>query len=127
MWHTYEVETSGFFGKSVMSNNVFLGHRGERMFCYTKHVKGHMMFRRNINITPDSGNQALLRLVPLHCYHTCIGSPYIVLLSFACGDVIERNSPKNFSRGSPTVLGWLVSLEVSSGLNYSCWFVLRVC
>ena len=27
-----EVETSGFFGKSVMSNDVLLGHTGERMF-----------------------------------------------------------------------------------------------
>jgi hypothetical protein len=27
-----EVETSGFLGKSVMSNDVFLGHTGERMF-----------------------------------------------------------------------------------------------
>ena len=31
--HTYEVETSGFFGKSVMSNDVLLGHTGERMSC----------------------------------------------------------------------------------------------
>jgi hypothetical protein len=28
-----EVETSGFFGKSVMPNDVLLGHTGERMFC----------------------------------------------------------------------------------------------
>ena len=26
-----EVEISGFFGKSVMSNDVLLGHTGERM------------------------------------------------------------------------------------------------
>jgi hypothetical protein len=28
-----EREISGFLGKSVMSNDVLLGHRGERMFC----------------------------------------------------------------------------------------------
>jgi hypothetical protein len=27
-----EIEISSFFEKSVMSNDVFLGHRGERMF-----------------------------------------------------------------------------------------------
>ena len=28
-----EVETSHFFGKLVMSNDVLLGHTGERMSC----------------------------------------------------------------------------------------------
>jgi hypothetical protein len=28
-----EGETSDFFGKSVMSNDVLLGHTGERIFC----------------------------------------------------------------------------------------------
>jgi hypothetical protein len=28
-----EMETSGFFGKSVMSNDVLLGHMGERCFA----------------------------------------------------------------------------------------------
>jgi hypothetical protein len=37
------VKTSGFFGKSVMSNDVLLGHTGKN-----RHMKGHMMFRRNI-------------------------------------------------------------------------------
>ena len=54
-----------------MSNDVLLGHTGEgcfakadtgkRMFYYSKHVKGHMMFRRNINMTPQTvGGQALV-------------------------------------------------------------------
>lgn len=37
------VETSGFFRKSVMSNDVLLGHTDERMFCYCKQVKGLVM------------------------------------------------------------------------------------
>ena len=69
--HICEVETSGFFGKAVISNDVLLGHTGEimfcksrhlkecsleedtgeRMFCYSKHIKGHMIFRSNINMT----------------------------------------------------------------------------
>jgi hypothetical protein len=50
-----EVETS------VMSNNVLLGHTGERMFCYSRHVKGGMMFRWKINMTPQIvGAQALV-------------------------------------------------------------------
>jgi hypothetical protein len=40
-----------------MSNDVFLGQTGERMFCYSRHMKGGMMFRGNINMTPvDSGS-----------------------------------------------------------------------
>ena len=27
---------------------------GERMFCYSKHMKGCMMFRRNLNMTPQT-------------------------------------------------------------------------
>jgi hypothetical protein len=66
-----EVETSGFFGNSVMPNDVFLGHTGERiywwschvkecstdadtderMFFYRRHVEWHVMFRKNINMT----------------------------------------------------------------------------
>jgi hypothetical protein len=33
------VETSGLFGKSVMSNNVLLEHTGERIFCWSRHIK----------------------------------------------------------------------------------------
>jgi hypothetical protein len=47
-----EEDTSGFSGKSLLSNDVLLEHAGERMFCYSRHVKGCMMFRRNINMTP---------------------------------------------------------------------------
>jgi hypothetical protein len=36
----------GFLGKSVISNDVLLGYTGERMFCYSKHMKGHVMFRK---------------------------------------------------------------------------------
>jgi hypothetical protein len=32
-----EVETSSFFGKSVMSNDVLLGHTCERMSCKNRH------------------------------------------------------------------------------------------
>jgi hypothetical protein len=35
-----EVKTSGLFGKSVMSNDVLLGHTGERMFYSNGQVKG---------------------------------------------------------------------------------------
>jgi hypothetical protein len=38
-WVKCEVETSGFFGKSVMSNDVLLGHTGERIFYYSRDMK----------------------------------------------------------------------------------------
>jgi hypothetical protein len=60
-----EVETSSFFGKLVMSNAVLLGPTGERMFGYSKHVKGHLM---EYKYDPtDSGGQhrALVCFAPL--------------------------------------------------------------
>lgn len=39
---------------------------GEVMFCYSTYVKGHMLFRMNINMTPQTvGAQALVHLAPL--------------------------------------------------------------
>jgi hypothetical protein len=35
----FEVEISDFFGKSVMSNDVLLGHSSERIFCWSRHMK----------------------------------------------------------------------------------------
>jgi hypothetical protein len=43
------VETSGFFGNSVLSNDVLLGHTVERMFFESKHKKGFMRLKRSIN------------------------------------------------------------------------------
>jgi hypothetical protein len=66
------------------------------MFCYNRHV----MFRRNINTTPQKvGAQALVGFALPH-YSAYIGSPYIALLSSVCSDTLERNLPKNFSWGS---------------------------
>ena len=68
-----EIETSGLFGKSVMSNDVLLGHTGERLFGYSRHMKGCVAFRRDINMTlqttgaPASVQSALLCLASLPC------------------------------------------------------------
>jgi hypothetical protein len=76
---------------------------GERVFGYCRHVKGHM--RKEYNYDPTvSGRRELSiglvcsRLAILCERHACVGLPYIVLLSSACGNAaIERNSPKNCS------------------------------
>ena len=47
-----------------MSNDVSLGHTGERMFCYSKHVKGCTLFRRNVDISKAVGAQALVCFAP---------------------------------------------------------------
>lgn len=60
-----EVETSGFFGNSVVSNDVWLGHTGRRMFFYNRQVKGHVMIRRNRNTTSRRmGAKAMVQLAP---------------------------------------------------------------
>jgi hypothetical protein len=96
------------------------------MFCYSRHVKECVLFRRNINITTQWELEhwfALLYLAVLRWWHACTGSPYIVLLSFTCGDIIERNLPKNISWGFPqTRARWWASW-IPSGLNCGCRFV----
>jgi hypothetical protein len=43
---------------------------GERIFCYSKHVKGHRMFTKNINMTPQTvGVRALVCFAPPHYGH----------------------------------------------------------
>lgn len=54
-----EVATSGFFGKSVMSNDVFLGHGGERILHYSRHMKGLPMKKYKYDPT-DRGEKALV-------------------------------------------------------------------
>ena len=69
-----EVETSGFFGKSVVSNDVLLGHTGERMFCWSRHrlksILGnrHMMFRKYINVTPQTVGAGAWSSLMTHMY-----------------------------------------------------------
>lgn len=41
-----------------MSNDVFQGNTGERMFGYSRHMKGHMMKECKDDLT-DSGRRAL--------------------------------------------------------------------
>lgn len=75
------VLTFSFLGKSIMSHDVLLGHTGERkdvllkqtqekkmfpeadsgerMFGYSKHIKGHLMKEHKYDLT-DSGRQALV-------------------------------------------------------------------
>ena len=40
---------------------------GERMFCSSKHMKGHIMFRRNINMTPRTVGARTLVSLALPC------------------------------------------------------------
>lgn len=103
---------------------------GERMFWYSRHVKGCV--RKAGNYAPDSGSWSpgfLFHLAILCQQWACTGWPYIVWLSSTCGDrAIERNSPKNSSWGS---CGSLPHSQMQAGwwaLQFlqdwtSCWFV----
>jgi hypothetical protein len=53
-----------------MSNDIFLVHTDEGMFCCGRHVERHMMFRNNINMTPQTvGAQALICFAHLASLH----------------------------------------------------------
>ena len=76
---------------------------------------------------------SLLIFIGLCLWCSSIGSPCPVMLIFACHDVIDNNSPKNFSWYSNHFLSlWWTwedwqSFLVSSGANCCCWFVNGVC
>lgn len=58
---------SSFLGRSVISNDVLLGHTGEKMFCYSTCMKGLVMFRRNVNMTTQTvGAPASVSFAPSH-------------------------------------------------------------
>ena len=65
------------------------------MFCYSKHMKGCMTLRTNINMTPMTVGTRALVCFSLHCYSSLrmlwIGLPYTAVLSSAYGDVSEKN------------------------------------
>jgi len=99
-------------------------------------VKGLSMFQKGYACDPtDSGSWSIGLLCSASLFftrHTCIGSPYISVLSSAYGDAVERNSPKEplvkflWLLAASTTSGQLASLVFSSGLNCSCWFVCVV-
>lgn len=95
------------------------------MFCWSRHKGGCVMFRKNINMSPQTVGEALawVRLT-LHC---------AALLILAGHEFIDSASPKNFwwySRGL-LLLRWTPanwwSLAVCSRLNCLCWFVRGDC
>jgi hypothetical protein len=123
---------------------------GERMVCYSRHVKGWVTFRRNINMTPQTvGAGALVCSASLR-YSSLTAHMYwftlhcIVELSWWW---LDRNLTKNFSWGScsfllllwPRLVGepcgffWIelplliLVWYLLSGLVCSCWIVSGDC
>ena len=108
MWCLAEADTGKMTGKTI--------------FCWSWHAKGDVVFRKNINMTPQTVGR-----------RSCFGSPCNASLIFACHDFVERNSPSNLSWyfGDFLLLPWSLAnwqrLSVSSVLNCHCWFVFGVC
>lgn len=82
------------------------------MFCWSRHVRGHMMFEKRISITQQTVDNTL---VLVHLAGLCWPSPCWSSLIFACCDFIERSTPKNFLS-----IGHRQSLTDSFGSIYCC-------
>ena len=92
-----------FHCKVSYIKRCFAGEHRRKEVLLKQTCERCMMLRRHINVIPQTvGAWALVHFAPpgyssLTDVHACIGSPYIALLSSACGGAIERNLPKNFS------------------------------
>ena len=133
------MEIPGFFGNSVMSNDVLLGQTQMRECFAEADMWEDLWCLDRIEIWPtNSGRRlwhwfALLHLTGLPWQCTWTGWPYIELLIFASPDFFRSNSPKNFSWCSsgflPLPQTWAdwYSLVVSSASNCHCWFISDDC
>jgi hypothetical protein len=84
-----------------MSNDVLLGHTGERVFRYSRHVKGPMTKKYKYDPTDSWGRALSLGLVCstlLFFDNETHVFVHLTQLSSTCGNTaIERNSSKNCS------------------------------
>jgi len=134
-----------------MPNDVLLGHIvkgglakanmkdcfpeadiGERMFVYSKHLKGHLKKYKHAHSQWEMSTETwfvLFHFIFLCKWPACIGSPYIVLLSstYLITPPLRETRPRTSLEVPAAVcsfcglaLGWWVSLAISSGFNYSC-------
>ena len=129
-WVKCEVETSGFFGKSVMSNDVLLGHTGERIFYYSRDMKEYFL-----NIT-DRGSLSIGSLFSASL-SSLMTRTYWFILQWVAGLCLWKLHREKLPKELPVRLlqllapsadsGQLVSLTLSSGLNCPCGFLYGVC
>jgi hypothetical protein len=131
-----------------MSNDVFLGHTGERMFCWSRHrwkdvfcnsrhVEGHVIFRKNINMAPQTVGARTLVHFAMPCCSWLMTRKHWFTLHCVAGLCLwwhhrEKRIKELLVRfprllAASSNLGGLVSLVVLSGLTYPCWFVCGVC
>jgi len=102
-----------------------------RMFCYSRRMKRLMMKEYIIYTPTDSGSWSiglfalsLYSLLTTHMY----GLPYTELLSFTCGDAIERKSPKNCLGVSVTSCHFSGFQPVGNPCDFCpCWFMCGDC
>jgi len=139
-WCLPSVGISCFFGKSVMSNDVLLGHTSKRMFCRSRHVKECFaiadMWWRNINMTPQTVGVWALVCFALSQYSSLTTHKYWFLHCVAELRLWKLHWEKLAKEllvrflwllAASTALDQLVSLVVSSGLNCPCWFMCGDC
>ena len=101
---------------------------GERMFFYSRHMKGHVM--KEYKYDPTDGGSCNIGLFCSTLIFFANGTHLLFCLTLQCGDARERLDKELLVRFLwllATALGQLVSHAVSPGLNCSCWFVCGVC
>lgn len=104
---------------------------GERLCFYTKPMKGHMMFRRNINMTQETmGSLALVRLT-LHCWLSPVDpsekthqrTSRILALSLDLDHICD--TPRFFWVELPLLIHvWCLWVDGTEAAN-SCWVFAR--
>ena len=61
--------------------------KGHVMFCWSRSLRGHMIFGKNLSITQQTVDNAL----------ALVSLAFLVDIHLSQSDFIEKNAPKNFS------------------------------
>jgi hypothetical protein len=151
MWNDVLLGRQGkeFFAKADTCKNVFAeADTGERMSCYSRHVKGHVIVGRNINMTPQTVGARALAHFALSCQSSLMAHVYWFALHCielhlwwcqreklteehrevpvaSCGfysGLWTVDEPCRFFRTELPLQSCVVSAEVCS-----CWFVRGGC
>lgn len=125
-WNQTEVEIFGFLNNSVMTHDVFLDAvlwEGMQCFAKSRHLRGPVMFRKNINRTPQTERGcSCMAASSLLYWSSLVFAGLHWSHFFASLHFIEKSTLQNFSWYSGWF--WLATSTALCGFGRALLFLL---